>query len=144
VRIFSDQFSCFTLLSVLHILVNFHWESFWFLCQIIAKTANHLDFKKKKLLLDFENFMIYVNLCFLGLPLVLAIALHNIPEGAVVFSPVYTATKSKSTAFLYTFVSALCEPFGALVFGFLFREYLTKYVVKISLGCVAGSKSQFF
>ena len=60
----------------------------------------------------------------LGLPLlVLAICFHNIPEGMMISIPVYYATKSKKKAVLFTFISALSEPLGALV-AFLFLQQM--------------------
>ncbi|EGG20414.1 zinc/iron permease [Cavenderia fasciculata] len=73
-----------------------------------------------------------------GLPLMLAIAAHNIPEGMAVAAPIYTATGSKWVAFKYCLLSGLCEPFGAIIFGFFFRDYMTPYLVQAMLAAVAG------
>ncbi|MEJ5169455.1 MAG: zinc transporter ZupT, partial [Fimbriimonadales bacterium] len=54
----------------------------------------------------------------LGTAIAVAIALHNIPEGIGVAVPVYFATGSRWKAFLYSSVSGLAEPVGA-VFGYL-------------------------
>ena len=53
-----------------------------------------------------------------ALPIVFAISLHNIPEGIAVSVPIYQATGSKRKAFIYSFLSGLAEPVGALI-GFL-------------------------
>ena len=53
-----------------------------------------------------------------ALPIVIAIALHNIPEGIAVAVPIYQATGSRWKALLYSLLSGLSEPLGALV-GFL-------------------------
>ena len=53
----------------------------------------------------------------------MAIALHNIPEGIAISIPIYYATKSKVKALYYTFISALSEPFGALI-TYLFLQNL--------------------
>ena len=55
----------------------------------------------------------------IALPIVFAIAIHNIPEGIAVSVPIYHATGSRRKAFWYSFLSGLSEPVGAL-FGFLF------------------------
>lgn len=55
----------------------------------------------------------------IALPIVLAIAIHNIPEGIAVSVPIYHATGSKKKAFIYSFLSGMAEPVGAL-FGYLF------------------------
>jgi ZIP family zinc transporter len=54
----------------------------------------------------------------LGVSVTIAIALHNIPEGIAVAIPIFQATQNKKKAFLYSFLSGLAEPIGALI-GFL-------------------------
>jgi ZIP family zinc transporter len=51
----------------------------------------------------------------LGLMITLAIALHNIPEGISVAVPIYYATGDRRKSFIYSFLSGLAEPAGALV-----------------------------
>lgn len=51
----------------------------------------------------------------LGLSLASAIALHNIPEGISISMPIYYSTKNKKKALFYTFLSGVSEPFGALL-----------------------------
>ena len=51
----------------------------------------------------------------LGLSLAIAITLHNIPEGISISIPIYYATKNKKKALFYTFLSGISEPFGALL-----------------------------
>ena len=55
----------------------------------------------------------------IAIPIVFAIAIHNIPEGIAVSVPIYHATGSRKKAFVYSFLSGMAEPIGALV-GFLF------------------------
>lgn len=43
----------------------------------------------------------------------LAIAIHNIPEGVAVSIPIYYATGSRKKAFAYSFFAGLTEPLGA-------------------------------
>ena len=50
-----------------------------------------------------------------AIPIVAAIAIHNIPEGIAVSVPIYQATGSRKKAFLYSFLSGLAEPIGALL-----------------------------
>lgn len=59
----------------------------------------------------------------LGLSIAVAIAIHNIPEGFAVSVPLYYATGSKKRAFFLSFLSGLSEPIGALV-GYLFLSRL--------------------
>lgn len=51
----------------------------------------------------------------LGVAIAVAIALHNIPEGISVSVPIYYATGSRRKAFLYSFLSGLAEPIGAII-----------------------------
>lgn len=50
-----------------------------------------------------------------GLAIAIAIALHNIPEGISVSVPLYYATGSRAKALVWSFLSGLAEPVGALV-----------------------------
>lgn len=50
-----------------------------------------------------------------ALPIVIAIAIHNIPEGIAVSVPIYHSTGSRKKAFIYSLLSGLAEPAGALI-----------------------------
>lgn len=50
----------------------------------------------------------------LGVAIAVAIALHNIPEGISVSVPIFYATGNRKKAFLYSVLSGLAEPVGAL------------------------------
>ncbi len=50
-----------------------------------------------------------------GLALFFAIALHNIPEGMAVASPIYAATGSAWQSMKWCIISSLCEPLAALL-----------------------------
>ncbi len=54
----------------------------------------------------------------LGMAIAIAIALHNIPEGISVSVPIYYATGNRRKAFLYSALSGLAEPLGAII-GYL-------------------------
>jgi ZIP family zinc transporter len=54
----------------------------------------------------------------LGLAIAVAIALHNIPEGISVSVPIFYATGSRRKAFVYSVLSGLAEPVGAII-GYL-------------------------
>lgn len=51
----------------------------------------------------------------LGISLAIAIAFHNIPEGISISIPIYYATNSKAKAFIYTFISGMSELLGAVI-----------------------------
>lgn len=70
-----------------------------------------------------------------ALPIVFAISLHNIPEGIAVSVPIYQATGSKRKAFIYSFLSGLAEPIGALI-GFLI---LLPFMNDVIFGCIFAS-----
>jgi ZIP family zinc transporter len=51
----------------------------------------------------------------LGVAIAVAIALHNIPEGISVSVPIFYATGNRRKAFVYSVLSGLAEPVGAIV-----------------------------
>ncbi len=74
----------------------------------------------------------------LGLTIAIAIALHNIPEGIGVAMPIYYATNSKRQAFLYSFLSGMAEPVGAMIAYFFLRSILTDTILYMIVAAVAG------
>ena len=73
-----------------------------------------------------------------AIPIVAAIAIHNIPEGIAVSVPIYQATGSKKQAFLYSFVSGLAEPVGALIGWLVLIPIMSDMVYGIIFAAVAG------
>ncbi|MBN1362355.1 MAG: zinc transporter ZupT [Sedimentisphaerales bacterium] len=74
----------------------------------------------------------------LGVFIAIAIAIHNIPEGIAVSVPIFFATHDKNKAFVYSFLSGISEPVGAL-FGYLvLMSFLTPTVLAGTLALVAG------
>ena len=74
----------------------------------------------------------------LGIPIAVAIAIHNIPEGIAVSIPLYYSTGSKRKAFLYSFLSGLAEPVGALVGFLLLSRFFNDLTFGIMFAVVAG------
>lgn len=74
----------------------------------------------------------------LGLSLTLAIALHNIPEGISIAVPIYYSTKSRGKALLYTLISALSEPLGALLAYLFLSKIINNIIMGIILSVIAG------
>jgi ZIP family zinc transporter len=74
----------------------------------------------------------------LGLIIAIAIALHNIPEGIAVAIPVLYATGDKWRAFGLSLASGLAEPVGAVVAYLFLMPILTEEVVGGTLAFVAG------
>mgnify|MGYP005787631577 FL=1 len=74
----------------------------------------------------------------LGLSLALAISFHNIPEGISIAIPIYFSTKSKIKAFLYTLISGLSEPLGAILAYLFLSNIINNFIMSIILAMIAG------
>lgn len=74
----------------------------------------------------------------LGVSIAIAISLHNIPEGIVVAMPVYFSTGSKRQAFKYTLYSALAEPAGAVLAFLVLRPFINATVMGAVFSGIAG------
>ena len=74
----------------------------------------------------------------LGIAIALAIAIHNIPEGIAVSIPIYYATGSKNKAFVYSFLSGLAEPVGAIIGYAILFSFINDLVFGILFASVAG------
>jgi ZIP family zinc transporter len=74
----------------------------------------------------------------LGLAIAVAIALHNIPEGIAVSIPIYYATGSRRKAFIYSFLSGLAEPVGAVAGYLILMPFLSDTLLGIIFGMVGG------
>ena len=80
------------------------------------------------------TFITSTNNLKLGITLTVAIALHNIPEGISISIPIYYSTSNKLKAFLYTLISGISEPLGAII-AYLF---LSRVVGDVTLGIIYG------
>jgi ZIP family zinc transporter len=81
----------------------------------------------------------------LGVAIAIAIALHNIPEGVSVSVPIFYATGNRKKAFLYSVLSGLAEPIGAIIAYFIIRFFaggtdgdIPPQLMGILFGGVAG------
>ncbi len=74
----------------------------------------------------------------LGIGIAVAIAIHNIPEGIAVSIPIYYSTGSRKKAFVYSFLSGLSEPVGALVGFILLKAFFNDIVFGLLFAGVAG------
>jgi zinc transporter, ZIP family len=74
----------------------------------------------------------------LGISIAIAIAIHNIPEGIAVAVPIYHATGSKKKAVLFTLLSGLAEPLGAIIGYVLLRSIFTETTFGLLFASVAG------
>ncbi len=74
----------------------------------------------------------------LGISLAMAIALHNIPEGISISIPIYYATNNKLKALFYTFISGISEPFGALLTYLFLNNFINDRIMGFLFGIIAG------
>ena len=73
-----------------------------------------------------------------GVAIAIAVAIHNIPEGIAVSVPVYYATGDKQKAFLYSFLSGLSEPLGALIGYLILLPFMSEALFALLFASVAG------
>lgn len=80
-----------------------------------------------------------------GVAIAIAVALHNIPEGISVSVPIFYATGNRRKAFVYSALSGLAEPIGAIIAYLAIRLLLTGHsgvvppqVTGVLFGGVAG------
>ena len=74
----------------------------------------------------------------LGISLAIAIAMHNLPEGISIAVPIYSSTNKKSKAFIYTFISAISEPFGALIAFIFLKNFVNDIFMGLLFSFIAG------
>ncbi len=74
----------------------------------------------------------------LGLAIATAVAIHNIPEGVAVAIPIYYATRSRGRALWYTLLSGLAEPAGGVLAMLILTPFITPALMAIVLAAVAG------
>jgi zinc transporter, ZIP family len=86
----------------------------------------------------FATFMSAMQDPKLGIAIAVAVAVHNIPEGISVSVPICYATGSKKKAFMYSFMSGLAEPLGAVIGFLLLRPFMNEVLLGITFASVAG------
>ncbi len=74
----------------------------------------------------------------IAIPIAIAIAIHNIPEGIAVAVPIYYSTGSRKKSFVYSFVSGLAEPLGAVVGYLILSSFFNDFTFGIIFGLIAG------
>ena len=74
----------------------------------------------------------------LGVSIAVAIAIHNIPEGIAVAMPVYFGTNSKWKALFWAFISGMAEPVGGLVGYAIIDNLFSDTVFGVLFGFTAG------
>ena len=73
-----------------------------------------------------------------GISICIAIAMHNIPEGISIAIPIYYSTNSKYKAIGYTLLSAISELFGAIITYLILRYYINDLILGCILSFTAG------
>ncbi|MFY9440192.1 MAG: zinc transporter ZupT [Tepidanaerobacteraceae bacterium] len=84
------------------------------------------------------TFMAGYNDPSLGMSIGLAIAFHNIPEGISVAMPIYFATQNKWAAIKYTFLSGIAEPVGAVLAFLVLKPFINEFFLGAIFAIVAG------
>lgn len=74
----------------------------------------------------------------LGLMLSIAIVMHNIPEGIGISIPIYCGTGNKKKAFVYTLISGLSEPFGAIISMIFLHKFINLTIMGATYSIIAG------
>lgn len=74
----------------------------------------------------------------MGIFSALAIGIHNFPEGIAVSVPIYFSTGSKKKALLYSLLSGLSEPLGAIIGYLILLPFMNDLIFGIIFAGVAG------
>ena len=74
----------------------------------------------------------------LGITLTIAIAAHNIPEGIGIALPIYYSINSKTKALLYTFISGISEFLGAIIAFLFLKDIINLNNLGLLFSLIAG------
>lgn len=74
----------------------------------------------------------------LGITLTIAIALHNIPEGISIAVPIYHATNSKTKALIYSLISGMSEVFGSILAYLFLSPFINEHIMASLYAIIAG------
>lgn len=85
------------------------------------------------------TFILSTNDIKLGIVMAISIALHNIPEGISIMVPIYYGSGgSLKKAFFMTLLAGLSEPIGGVVFYILFKNYINNLMIGILFSVISG------
>ena len=73
-----------------------------------------------------------------AVPIVIAIAIHNIPAGIAIAAPIYNVSGSRSKALKYSFLSGMAEPVGALAGWLALMPFMDDNVFGVMFAAAAG------
>lgn len=74
----------------------------------------------------------------LGITLTIAIALHNIPEGISIAVPIYHSTNKKIKALSYAFISGMSEVLGSILAYLFLSPYINSHIMAALYAIIAG------
>jgi ZIP family zinc transporter len=74
----------------------------------------------------------------LGVFIAIAIAIHNVPEGISVSVPIFYATGDRKKAAIYSFLSGIAEPVGAVIGFAILLPFLSPGLLAALLAFVSG------
>ncbi len=74
----------------------------------------------------------------LGITLSLAISLHNIPEGISIAVPIYHSTNNKMKAIIYALISGMSEVIGSVMAYFFLAPLINEHVMASLYAIIAG------
>ena len=74
----------------------------------------------------------------LGISIAIAIALHNIPEGISIAIPIYYSTNNRRITFIYTFIAGFSEFVGGIISYIFLYRFINNYTLFIILSITAG------
>ncbi len=84
------------------------------------------------------TFVSTLNNVKIGVIVASAIAIHNVIEGITVSVPLFYATGNRNKAFLYSFLSGLIEPLGAILGFLILGPFLTPALMAVLPAFIAG------
>lgn len=102
------------------------------------KSVNEIDKIEKEIETNKHKSNNMKNLYRMGIFTAFVLSLHNFPEGIAVSAPIYFATGNKKKAFLYSFLSGLAEPLGAIVGFIVLGTILNELAFGIIFAMIAG------
>ena len=74
----------------------------------------------------------------LGIKLAIAIGMHNIPEGISIAVPLYYGTNNKLKTFIVVLIAGLSEVFGALICFIFLKNYINNFIIGITFAFISG------
>ena len=84
------------------------------------------------------TFITSTNNLGLGITLTIAIALHNIPEGISIAVPIYHSTGSKLKAIMYALLSGMSEVVGSILAYLFLAPFINDHIMAALYAIIAG------